>query len=75
MRKVRNLILYIEKMGESVKKLEKFVELDAMLNSEFQKAIKSLQARLNRLEVTVTILLVATLLLAVSVIATAIIRR
>lgn len=75
MRKVRNLLLYITKMGESVKELENYVELDAKLNSEFHKAIESLRTRLHRLEITMLILSTSMLLLAVAVIATAIIRR
>ena len=75
MRKVRKLLLYITKIGESVKELENYVELDAKLNSEFHKAIESLRTRLGRLELTMNILSAATILLAVSLIATVIIRR
>ena len=68
MRRIKKLLLYINRMGESVKELENYVELDAALNEKFHKAIQNLQTRLDRLEITVLILAIATLSLAVSTI-------
>ena len=68
MKRIRKLLLYIKRMGESVKELENYVELDAALNEEFHEAIQSLQTRLGRLEIAVLILAITTLLLAASTI-------
>lgn len=68
MKRIRKLLLYIKRMGESVKELENYVELDAALNEKFHEAIQSLQTRLGRLEIAVLILAITTLLLAASTI-------
>lgn len=68
MKRITKWLLYIQRMGESVKELENYAEVNAKLSEEFLKAIQSLRRRLNHLEIAVLILAITTLLLAASTI-------